>query len=89
MQEEDLVGWKRTLVYVYSYRDRLKGMQILLSRTQADHVSKSSNKFLATTYKPFSRSLYVSSGDSQSRETHRAIDKLVFYDPLKSEEENS
>ena len=25
-------------------------------------------------------------GDLQSRETHRAIDKPVFYDPLKSEE---
>ena len=40
------------------YRDRLKGMQILLSRTQAEQLSKSRNKILATTYKPFSRSLY-------------------------------
>ena len=41
--------------------DRLKCLQILLSSTQAGPgraLSKSRNKHVATTYKPFSRSLY-------------------------------
>ena len=33
-----------------NYRDRQKGMQILLSRTQAEQLSKIRKKFLATTY---------------------------------------
>ena len=50
----------------YLYRDRLKGMQILLSRPQPGpgravkqgQLSKIRKKFLATTYKLFSRYLY-------------------------------
>ena len=33
-------------------------MYVLLSRTQAEQLSKSRKTFLATPYKPFSRSLY-------------------------------
>ena len=43
------------------YRAPEKGLQILLSRTrqgQAEQVSESGNKFLATTYKPFLGALY-------------------------------
>ena len=39
------------------YRDRLKGVKILLSNSQAEQLSKSRKKFLA----PFSRSLYLDS----------------------------
>ena len=49
------------LRFLEVYRDRLKGVQILLSNSQAgkaEKFSKSRKKFLATTYKPFSRSLY-------------------------------
>ena len=38
------------------YRDRLKGVHILLSK---EKLSKSKKKFLATTYHPFSRSVHI------------------------------
>ena len=62
-------------VVLVQYRDRLKGMQILLSRTQAEQVSKSRNKLLATTYKPFSRSLYF---DGEATKRFRLIVYLPF-----------
>ena len=43
------------------YRARNKGMHILLSNSQAEQLSKSRKKFLATMYHPFSRSLYLDS----------------------------
>ena len=54
---------------------------------QAEHVSKSKNKLLATTYKPFSRSLYIGVRIPQRR-YHGAVSRaslllahsLVFYD---------
>ena len=49
------------LRFLEVYRDRLKGVQILLSNSQAgkaEKFSKSRKKFLATKYHPFSRSLY-------------------------------
>ena len=48
-------------LFAWFYRDRLNSMQILLSRTQsqAEQVSKSREKFLPTTYRLFSRSLYI------------------------------
>ena len=36
----------------YMYRGVNKGLYVLLSRTQAEQLSKSMKKFLATTYKP-------------------------------------
>ena len=42
-----------------TYRDRLKCMQILLSNSQAEQLSNNKKKFLATTYDPFSRTLYT------------------------------
>ena len=42
-----------------NYRDRLKSMQAGPRQGQAEQVSNSRNKLLATTYKPFSRCLYA------------------------------
>ena len=42
-----------------TYRGELKGLYVLLSMTQAEYLRKSSKKLLATTYKPFSDSLYT------------------------------
>ena len=56
----DGVGWPlyfhlgATVCALINYRDRQKGRQ-----GQAEQLSKSRNKLLATTYKPFSRSLYI------------------------------
>ena len=41
-----------------NYRGVNKGLYFLLSRTQAEQLSKSRKKFLATTYKPLFTSLY-------------------------------
>ena len=46
------------------YRDEIYSLQISLSRTQSGpgrtvKLSRSKKKLLATTYKPFSRSLYI------------------------------
>ena len=40
------------------YRGVNKGLFVLLSRTQAEQLSKSRKKFLATTYKPLFSPLY-------------------------------
>ena len=53
-------GGKRKLLT--NYRDLLKGEQILLSNSQAgqaEQLSKSRKKFLATTYKHFPDALYI------------------------------
>ena len=42
------------------YRGPRKSMSILLSNSQAAHLSKRRKKFLATTYKLFPGALYVS-----------------------------
>ena len=44
---------------VVVYRARNKGMQIVLSNSQAEQLSKSRKKFLATAYKPLFRALYL------------------------------
>ena len=42
-----------------TYRGADKGLYVLLSRTQAEQLSKSRKKFLATTYKNVFASLYL------------------------------
>ena len=41
------------------YGGELKGLYVLLSRTQSEQLSNSKKKILATTYKPFRESLYM------------------------------
>ena len=43
---------------IKKYRCELKGMYVLLSRMQAEQLSKSRMKILAATYKPFSEAPY-------------------------------
>ena len=45
--------------FVVFYRGGNKGLFVLLRRTQAEQLSKSRKALLATTYKPFSLSLYT------------------------------
>ena len=47
---------KRTYVYV---QGREKGLQILLSYSQAEKLSMARKKYIATTYQPFCSALYV------------------------------
>ena len=42
----------KRIKHITQYRGGNKGLYVLLSRTQAEQLSKSRNKFLATTYKP-------------------------------------
>ena len=54
-----LLKEKAHIMHMHIYRGVNKGLYVLLSRTQAEQLSKSRKGFLATTYKLLFTSLYL------------------------------